>query len=305
MTYTASLSLNQDDAFHLVNALDDDTQLTGLAVDAVEESPGRWRVTLYLPQGPDAIVTAALESVARGLFGADPPTFDIAPLADADWVAKSLEGLTPVRAGRFLIHGAHDRNRRQPNDIAIEIEAGQAFGTGHHGTTAGCLVAIERTVRTRPIRIALDVGTGSGVLAIALAKLARVPVVASDIDPVATRVASANVRLNQVHPLVHVITAAGLDARLFRERGPFDLIVANILAGPLVALAPSIRRLLAPGGTVILSGLVPPQTNRVAAAYRAAGLRFERAEQREEWMTLSFTLPPAARPRRPSARYCG
>jgi ribosomal protein L11 methyltransferase len=130
-------------------------------------------------------------------------------------------------------------------------------------------------------------------------------VVASDIDPVATRVASANVRLNQVHPLVHVITAAGLDARLFRERGPFDLIVANILAGPLVALAPSIRRLLAPGGTVILSGLVPPQTNRVAAAYRAAGLRFERAEQREEWMTLSFTLPPAERPRRPPARYCG
>lgn len=305
MTHTASIPLSQDDAFRLVTALDEDARLTGLAVDAVEETPGRWRVTLYLPEGPDEIITAALESVTRALFGAAAPTIAIAPLPDADWVAKSLEGLKPVRAGRFLVHGAHDRDRRRPNDIAIEIEAGEAFGTGHHGTTAGCLVAIERAIRTRPVRNALDVGTGTGVLAIAIARLAHVPVLASDIDPVATRVASANVRLNGAQPLVRVVTAAGIDARVFRESAPFGLIVANILAGPLVALAPPIRRLLAPGGTVILSGLVPHQQNRVVAAYRAAGLRLERAEQREEWVTLTFTRPPAGRQRPVMAECCG
>jgi ribosomal protein L11 methyltransferase len=143
------------------------------------------------------------------------------------------------------------------------------------------------------------------VLAIAIAKFGHVPVLASDIDPVATRVAKANVQANGAHPLVQVVTAAGIGGRDFRARGPYDLIVANILAGPLVALAPSIRRALAPGGTVILSGLMPHQQNRVAAAYRAAGLRFVRADPREEWTTLTFTRPPAGRPCRPPAGCCG
>ena len=306
MTHTASIALSESDAFRLVTAFDEDPALTHLAVDAVEETPGRWRVTLYLPEAPDDALAATLAAAThRRCSGTAAPAFAIAPLPETNWVAKSLEGLKPVRAGRFLVHGAHDRDKLRPNDIGIEIEAGEAFGTGHHGTTAGCLLAIERAVRTRPIRNALDIGTGSGVLAIAIARLAHVPVLASDIDPVATRVATANVRLNQVHPEVRVVTAAGIGARIFRVNGPFDLIVANILAGPLVTLAPSIRRALAPGGTVILSGLVPPQTNRVAAAYRAAGLRFERAEQREEWMTLTFTLPPAGRPRRVPAGRSG
>jgi len=298
MTHTAAITLSESDAFRLVTAFDEDPALTHLAVDAVEERPGRWRVTLYLPEAPDAVLAADLMAATRALFGDSAPAFAIAPLPETNWVAKSLEGLKPVRAGRFLVHGAHDRDKLRPNDIGIEIEAGEAFGTGHNGTSAGCLFAIERAVRARPIRNSLDIGTGSGVLAIAIARLAHVPVLASDIDPVATRVATANVRLNQVHPEVRVVTAAGIGARIFRVNGPFDLIVANILAGPLVMLAPSIRRALAPGGTVILSGLVSPQTNRVAAAYRAAGLRYERAEQREEWMTLTFTLPPAGRPRR-------
>ncbi len=298
MTHTASITLSESDAFRLVTALDEDLALTHLAVDAVEEAPGRWRVTLYLPEAPDNGLVAILAAATQALFGAAPPAFAIAPLPETNWVAKSLQGLKPVRAGRFLVHGAHDRDKVRANDIGIEIEAGEAFGTGHHGTTAGCLLAIERAVRTRPIRNALDIGTGSGVLAIGIAKLAHVPVLASDIDPVATRVAAANVRLNEAHPEVRVVTAAGIGSRVFRVNGPFDLIVANILAGPLVMLAPSIRRALAPGGTVILSGLVPPQTNRVAAAYRAAGLRFERAESREEWMTLTFTLPPVGPPRR-------
>lgn len=304
MTHTASITLSESDAFRLVTAFDEHPALTHLAVDAVEEAPGRWRVTLYLPEAPDDALAATLASATQALFGTGEPAFAIAPLPETNWVAKSLEGLKPVRARRFLVHGSHDRDKLRPNDIGIEIEAGEAFGTGHHGTTAGCLFAIERAVRTRSIRNALDIGTGSGVLAIAIARLAHVPVLASDIDPVATRVATANVRLNQVHPAVRVVTAAGIEARIFRANSPFDLIVANILAGPLVALAPSIRRALAPGGTVILSGLVPHQQNRVAAAYRAAGLRFERAEQREEWMTLTFTLPPAGRPRRVPAGHC-
>jgi ribosomal protein L11 methyltransferase len=298
MTHTASITLSETHAFRLVTAFDEDPALTHLAVDAVEEAPGRWRVTLYLPEAPDEDLAASLARATRALFGAAAPAFAIASLPETNWVAKSLQGLKPVRAGRFLVHGAHDRDTLRPNDIGIEIEAGEAFGTGHHGTTAGCLLAIERAVRARPIRNALDIGTGSGVLAIAIARLARVPVLASDIDPVATRVAAANVRLNGVQPQVHVVTEAGIGAGVFRANSPFDLIVANILAGPLVMLAPSIRRALAPGGTVILSGLVPHQQNRVAAAYRAAGLRFERAESREDWMTLTFTLPHAGKTER-------
>ena len=160
----------------------------------------------------------------------------------------------------------------RPNDIGIEIEAGQAFGTGHHGTTAGCLLAIEREAKARPIRNALDVGTGSGVLAIALARLAKARVLASDIDPVATRVAAENVRLNGVAGFVRCITAVGLAGRAFAGSAPYDLVVANILAGPLAALAPAIRRAVAPGGTVILSGLLPAQRARILATYRMSGL---------------------------------
>lgn len=295
MTHTASIALRESDAFRLVTALDEDAALTGLAVDAVEESPGGWRVTLYMQDAPDPSLVKALDAMTRGLFGERSPGFTIAALPDADWVAKSLEGLKPVRAGRFLVHGGHDRDKAAPNDIAIEIEAGEAFGTGHHGTTSGCLLAIEHTVRTRTVRNALDIGTGSGVLAIAIARLAHCPVLASDIDPVATRVAAANVRLNGAHPSVRVVTAAGIDAHVFAVNGPYDLVVANILAGPLVALAPSIRRAVAPGGTVILSGLTTTQRVRVAAAYRAMGLRLARVAEREEWITLTFTSPGTGR----------
>ena len=228
-----------------------------------------------------------LERAALARFG----RFTIAELPETDWVAKSLEGLKPVRAGRFLVHGAHDRDRVKPNDIAIEIEAGQAFGTGHHGTTTGCLIAIEREAKTRTIRNALDVGTGSGVLAIALAKMAKARVLASDIDPVATRVANENVRLNGVAAFVRTLTAAGLSGRAFRERAPYDLVVANILAGPLAALAPAIRRHVAPGGTVILSGLLPEQRTRIVAAYRGTGLLLVRSMIVEGWLTLVLRRP--------------
>ena len=289
--YIASAATSEADSRRLTAAIDEDDILGQLALDAVEETPDLWRVTLYLSERPDKAFRARLDAMARDILGDDAPGFDIVRLPDTDWVAKSLEGLKPVRAGRFLVHGSHDRARARPNDIAIEIEAGEAFGTGHHGTTAGCLLAIEHTILTRPVRNALDIGTGSGVLAIAIARMARCPVLASDIDPVATRVAEENVRLNGVGAYVQLTTAAGIDRRLFAANGPYDLVVANILAGPLVALAPSIRRAVAPGGTVILSGLTASQKVRVGTAYRRQGLRPVATGIMDDWATLTFVNP--------------
>jgi ribosomal protein L11 methyltransferase len=207
-------------------------------------------------------------------------------LPDIDWVAKSLEGLQPVRAGRFLVHGSHDRHKRRTGDLAIEIEAGLAFGTGHHGTTSGCLEMIETVVRRERPKNALDLGTGSAVLAIAVAKLAHIPVLATDIDPVATKVAAQNVRLNRVSAYVETRTAPGFADPIFRARAPFDLIVANILARPLMRLAPDMARSVRLGGSLILSGILERQRNAVLSAYIGQNLRHVRTLTRGEWVTL-------------------
>jgi ribosomal protein L11 methyltransferase len=292
MTVVASIDLAEAPARALAEAIDRDETLGALSLDLMETGPGDWRLTIYFESGPDGAESAALDRLAgKGRF-----TIDTLP--ETDWVAKSLEGLAPVRAGRFLVHGQHDRAAVRPNDIAIEIEAGLAFGTGHHGTTAGCLLAIEQVARRRPIVNALDLGTGSGVLAIGIAKRTHATVTASDIDPVAVRVAAANVRLNGVAGRVHTLTAAGLTNREIETNAPYDLIVANILAGPLVTLAPAICRVLAPGGDVILSGLLTDQRRRVAAAYYAQGLSFTRAGAIADWVTLTLTRRHRARARR-------
>jgi ribosomal protein L11 methyltransferase len=207
-------------------------------------------------------------------------------LPDIDWVALSLEGLQPVRAGRFLVHGSHDRHRRRAGDLAIEIEAGLAFGTGHHGTTSGCLEMIEQVVRRERPTNALDLGAGSAVLAIALAKLAHIPVLATDIDPVATKVAAANARLNEVSSLIEARTAPGFHNPIFSARAPFDLIVANILARPLMKLAPEMAGYVAPGGSIILSGILARQRNAVLAAYNGQKFRHIRTLWRDGWVTL-------------------
>jgi len=207
-------------------------------------------------------------------------------LPDVDWVAKSLEGLKPVRAGRFLVHGRHDRDEVREGDIAIEIEAGQAFGTGHHGTTAGCLEMIASVVADEQPKNVLDLGTGSAVLAIAVAKLAPVPVLATDIDPVATEVATENVALNGVSQRVTTATAPGFDDPIFAERGPFDLIIANILANPLIQLAPEMARNVVDGGSLILSGILDSQGDAVIAAYVAEGFRHIRTTHLEGWVTI-------------------
>ena len=282
MTQVATIALPEAPARALAAAFDEDAVLWDNAFDLSEVAPGDWRVAVYFEAKPSAEERAALTRLASAHGG----TFQIATLPDVNWVAKSLEGLAPVTAGRFNVHGAHDRARVAANAIGIEIEAGLAFGTGHHGTTAGCLTAIGDLAKARPFRNVLDVGTGSGVLAIGVARLMHARVLASDIDPVAVAVARANVRLNGAAHSVRTIVANGLNHRLIAERAPYDLIVANILAGPLVQLAPAIGRHLKPGGTVILSGLLNEQARRIAAMYRTQGLTFSRAIVIGEWTTL-------------------
>ncbi len=206
-------------------------------------------------------------------------------LPDIDWVAKSLEGLAPVRAGRFLVHGSHDRDAVRDGDLAIEIDAGQAFGTGHHGTTAGCLELIGDIVTREQPASALDLGTGSAVLAIAIARLGGIPVLATDIDPVAIEVARENIALNGVGDRVKAIVADGLGHPEL-DRRQYPLVVANILAGPLIALAPDMARILQPDGSLVLSGILESQRQKVIEAYAAVGLHPVRTRQIGEWVSL-------------------
>lgn len=199
-------------------------------------------------------------------------------------MAASLADLTPVRAGRFIVHGAHHRGRFPANAIGIEIEAALAFGTGHHGTTRGCLLAIDSLAKRRKFKTVLDVGTGTGVLAIATAKAMRNRISATDIDPVAVAAAKANAVHNHAANYITILPADGRLALPWR--GPFDLILANILLGPLTRMARSLSARLAPGGRLVLSGLMPDQANAALAAYRIQGLALERRATLENWVTL-------------------
>jgi ribosomal protein L11 methyltransferase len=287
MTSVATFRLNEARALALATALESDERLAALPVSLGETADGQWQVLVYFTAN-EAVEADALRRLSLAIVGQAAATFSVDVLPDVDWVAQSLEGLPPVRAGRFLVHGGHDRDALRVNDVGIEIEAGQAFGTGHHGTTAGCLLAIDRIARTRRIANALDIGTGSGVLAIAIAKATKGRVLASDIDPVAVRVARENIRLNGGACRVRAVAAGGLGKRVFKSSAPYDLIVANILAEPLMALAPQICRHLAPGGTLVLSGLLPGQRARIVAAYRGQGLPVLRAFVLAGWLTLVF-----------------
>ncbi|MBP2549053.1 ribosomal protein L11 methyltransferase [Neorhizobium galegae] len=250
----------------------------------VDEKADRWEASVYMMRDDEDEVRARFEETIGEAYPGLAIEREVLP--DIDWIAKSLEGLKPVRAGRFLVHGSHDRDKARPGDLAIEIDAGQAFGTGHHGTTAGCLETIARVMRAHPLRNALDLGTGSGVLAIAVRKLAPIPVLATDIDPVAVRVAADNVRLNGIAQGITLETAPGFHSSAFRRHGPFDLIIANILARPLIKMAPQLATHLSPGGDVILSGILASQRWKVIAAYNGAGLAHVRTIWRNGWVTI-------------------
>ncbi len=246
--------------------------------------PVRWAVEAYFREKPDEDALRALIACAAGDEAAQALVFD--EVETQDWVTSSLAGLPSVRAGRILLHGRHDRTLAKANDVGIEIEAALAFGSGHHGSTRGCLLMLERIAKRRHAQAILDIGTGTGVLAIAAAKLFCVPVSASDIDPVAVAAARANAQLNGVARFVRPVVATGLHHPELDVAGAYDLVFANILARPLRQLGPSIRRVLAPDGDVILSGLLACDVASVVSAYRTQGLALRRRLDLDGWATL-------------------
>ncbi|QRM45014.1 50S ribosomal protein L11 methyltransferase [Rhizobium sp. BG4] len=260
-----------------------------IATTEIDEKKDIWEASVYMMREDEDEVRRRVDEALTANYPELSVEREVIP--DVDWVAKSLEGLKPVRAGRFLVHGSHDRDKVRSGDIGIEIDAGQAFGTGHHGTTAGCLEVIDRVMRSRTVRNALDLGTGSGVLAIAVRKLKNIPVLATDIDPIATRVAAENVRTNGISSGIVTKTAPGFHSTAFSEYGPFDLIIANILARPLIRMAPKLTDNLAAGGTVILSGILASQRWKVLSAYNGQKLRHVRTIWRNGWVTIHLDRP--------------
>src|SRR5215510_5930422 len=254
------------------------------AVAAFEQPDGRWDVTVHFAEAPDQALLREIVTNAASREIADTLTFET--VEARDWVKASLEDLVPVPAGRFVVHGAHDRDRVPANKLAIEIEAALAFGTGHHGTTRGCLLLLDHVLKSSRPRNLLDLGTGTGVLAIAAAKALHRAVLASDIDPPSVRVACENGMLNHVGKFVRAVRATGFSAPDFAAHGPFDLVLANILANPLRQLAGPMAAHLAPSALVILSGLLTPQAGAVIAAYRARGLVPLRHLKIEGWSSL-------------------
>jgi ribosomal protein L11 methyltransferase len=342
----ATLVTDEQSAQRLADCVSGDEFADDVAASLVDEGAGRWRVTLYFRSAVD-------KKAVRAAAGKAAAALSFAPIARKDWVAESLLGLLPVAAGRFVVHGAHDRGCAQVNRIAIEIEAAQAFGTGHHASTRGCLLALDaickqqkklpnrhaevrakraskhgdltiilrgsvrslssgRPLRAGPVgterlrmtgfsrmRRILDLGTGSGVLAIAAARSLRRRVLATDIDALAVRLARDNARLNRAGALMSVGRADGVASPELRARAPFDLVFANILLAPLQRLAVPLRTLVAPGGRVVLAGLLKSQANAASAAYRSFTL--ERRIELDGWTTLVLkrgvaVVPNRARP---------
>jgi ribosomal protein L11 methyltransferase len=276
--WKASVALAKLDAANVAAALE--LEGSAQAVLIVEEpfADGAVVEALYT-EAPDA---AYLSRIA-GL------EITVAPLPDQDWIRLSQEGLPPVRAGRFFVYGAHDAGQVPHGVIPMKIEAGLAFGTGHHETTALCLAVLSDLARRKRFGNVLDLGCGTGLLAIGAAKLWKRPVLASDIDPVAVAVTRENARANGAGPWVAAVTADGLTNPVLANAAPYDLIIANILAGPLTQLAPAIRKSLQPGATLVLSGLLTNQEKLVTSFYQS--LRRVAVRRDGPWSALVFQRP--------------
>lgn len=258
--------------------------------------PDEWRLDAYFEAKPSKADLALLSSLVPSAKGLKPA---VAQLGDADWVTLSQAGLEPIRAGRFFVHTPTHRDEVPSDTVAFEIDAGRAFGTGHHETTTGCLIALDRLKASGAVFANIaDIGTGTGLLAFAALRLwPAARAIASDIDPISIEVTGENAAINHI-PLgqgpgqVALAIAAGLDHRRLAARAPYDLVIANILAGPLIELAPDIAAALAPGGRLILAGLLDHQAARVGAAYRRRGLALLGQVNRGEWPALVLRKRP-------------
>ena len=283
-TYTALTTLIGEDAANsLAEAIEKlEPEPTGVGVFEIEDDSGLWEVGAYFLEAPNETVLDVLAMA----FGAKP--FVVSELPEVDWVAKVRRELSPVEAGRFFVFGSHDADKVPADCVALQIEATVAFGTGHHGTTLGCLRAFDRLYEGgfRPAKVA-DIGCGTAVLAMAAAAvLPDALVIASDIDEVAVDVAEANVAINKLEGRVECLEAAGFAHPRLAEAAPYDLVFANILKGPLVELAPAMAAHVAGNGLIILSGLLVVQAESITEAYVANGFTLEGREDLGEWSAL-------------------
>jgi ribosomal protein L11 methyltransferase len=277
-----TVPLTREQAHALVDAVMERDDLAVTATAFEDQETGEWVFEATCEAAPDLESFAELARLTLGGdVGFSSETID----PSVNWVAKSLEGLKPVTAGGFYVHGSHD-TASPTGLIPIRIDAAQAFGTGHHETTSGCLEALDTLMRRRRFHNPIDVGTGTGVLAIAIAKRLRVPVLATDIDPIAVTTTADNARDNAVGPQIKAVEATGLDHAHIRNGAPYDLIVANILAGPLVELAPGMGKIAEKGAAIVLSGLLETQAARVQQAYARAGMIQRTRLIRGDWATL-------------------
>ena len=285
LTYTALTTLpGKSQAEALGEALEAlELAPTGVGVFEVEDGKGIWEVGGYFLDAPDDIDLALLSAA----FGAGP--FVVSEVPDQDWVAKVRRELPPVEAGRFFVYGSHDAALLPEGRIGLLIEAAMAFGTGHHGTTLGCLRAYDRLLDDgQRFDNVLDLGCGTAVLAMSAARMGAAHVLASDIDPVAVEVALANVKANGLVGRVSCVESIGFDSPVLRAGALFDLIFANILKGPLIELAPDMAAHLAPGGRAILSGLLVEQADEIVEVYQGQGLALETREDLGEWSALTL-----------------
>ncbi len=289
MTQTYKVStglLHHSDAEHLADQISFKLNDEDAVVSAFEQNAETqlWCVEVYFQDSVPG------ETELQRLFGSLPTQTEALP--DTDWVSHSQSRLAPIHAGRFFVHGEHDRLRRPPSGISVEIQAGQAFGTGHHGTTRGCLLALDYLLNRRRPETALDVGCGSAVLAIAFGLATKRQALASDIDPVAVDVARANARSNQASGQVRTLVATGVEHPQIQAFAPADLVLANILAKPLSEMKADLAAVVAPTGCLILSGITVDQESRLLGAYAPFGLKLHKRWRLEGWSTLLLSRHP-------------
>ena len=289
ITYSALTTMTGEDAAYLLaDALEDLTpEPTGVGVFEIEDGSGLWEVGAYFTDRPDAGALAVLSA----LFHAKP--FTISEIPEQDWVSKVQRELSPVSAGRFFVYGSHDADKVPADCVPLLIDAAMAFGTGHHGTTKGCLEAFDALLADgfTGSKI-LDIGCGTAVLAMAAAKVLPDFVLASDIDPVAVEVAAANVVSNGLESRVSCVVASGFGAPELSNGGPFDLVFANILKAPLVGLAPDMGRHVGPDGYAILSGILNEQADDVIEVYQQNGFNLIQKRVIVDWTTLTLGKKP-------------